>query len=428
MSLLWAPARISTGVTFLALVILFIPLAFDVGGRDCGLTYSLSLAAFYLLLSTARVGIPDSKRWRGARILLGFVEVLQYIVVIPGLLIYALNKSDDDGGGGGHSVRERLLGSDTGGLASERTTLDRFTIGPWDTFLTFSTPMFQLSEGFCSLLVIQAAGQISRWLVNRKKSDTWMIALLIISGSIISSALYFLWRITTFPEIGNIDAALIGVSVTCATFLCAYGIKSGRGNPIESSLLFSYIVLCVYQIFTDYKPSTPLPAPIEKAEFPPFPPIIMTSYESLVSNLSAFVPSFLQQVGTFIISAYSTITPSVIISLAYRLFVFYAATRIIPTVRQSGSEQSQEPMSKIAGFFGWYSPCILVAVYTHLLLQHFEVVGGNGLAARWITGVPVGGHVWRWVNIGATMLLYAFELLMGDEEGSETLTSHWKTD
>ena len=52
-----------------------------------------------------------------------------------------------------------------------------------------------------------------------------------------SSSLYFLWRITTFPEIGNLDATLIGVSVTCAIFLCAYGIKSGRGNPIESSLL-----------------------------------------------------------------------------------------------------------------------------------------------------------------------------------------------
>lgn len=57
------------------------------------------------------------------------------------------------------------------------------------------------------------------------------------SGSIISSAAYFLWRITTFPEIGNLDATLIGVSITCACFLCGYGILSGKGNPIESSLL-----------------------------------------------------------------------------------------------------------------------------------------------------------------------------------------------
>lgn len=48
------------------------------------------------------------------------------------------------------------------------------TIGTWDKLLRYSTPFFQLAEGFCSLLVIQAAGQITRWLVNRR-SDTWMV-------------------------------------------------------------------------------------------------------------------------------------------------------------------------------------------------------------------------------------------------------------
>ncbi len=57
------------------------------------------------------------------------------------------------------------------------------------------------------------------------------------SASIISSALYFLYRITTFPELGNVDAILIGAAITCAIFLCAWGIGSGRGNPVESSLL-----------------------------------------------------------------------------------------------------------------------------------------------------------------------------------------------
>lgn len=430
MSLLWLPARISTGLTFLSLVILSIPLAFDVGGRDCGLTYSLALAVFYFILSTIRLAIPSTKAWRSARLVMSVVEILQNLVVIPGFLIYALNKFSDD------DVVEVHNGALGGPSAFDREGLDRFTIGPWDTFLTFSTPMFQLAEGFCSLLVIQAGGQISRWLVNRTKSDTWMITLLVVSGSIISSSIYFLWRITTFPEIGNLDATLIGVSVTSVIFLCAYGIMSGRGNPIESSLLFSYIVLCVYQIFTDYKPANPPPA-LEKAEFPPFPPMVMDSYEQLVQNLRAFLPHFLQQIWTFTVSAYSTVTPSVIVSLAYRLFVFYGSTRIIPAIRSSGgghelnqvpSVKDREAMSRIAGFFAWYSPSILVAVYTHLLLQHFEVVGGNGLAAGWITGVPVGGHVWRWVNIGATMLLYAFELVLGDQEGNEALTSHWKTD
>jgi len=34
----------------------------------------------------------------------------------------------------------------------------------------------------------------------------------------------------------------------------------------------------------------------------------------------------------------------------------------------------------------------------------------------------------HWITDGITVLLYAFELLMGDEEGNEALTSHWKTD
>lgn len=57
------------------------------------------------------------------------------------------------------------------------------------------------------------------------------------SASIISSSVYFLWRIAKFPGIGNVDATLIGVTITCAVFLGAWGISSGKGNPVESSLL-----------------------------------------------------------------------------------------------------------------------------------------------------------------------------------------------
>jgi hypothetical protein len=63
------------------------------------------------------------------------------------------------------------------------------------------------------------------------------IGLLITSASIISTSVYFLWRITTFPEISNVDAILIGVAITTAIFLGGWGIVSARGNPVESSLL-----------------------------------------------------------------------------------------------------------------------------------------------------------------------------------------------
>lgn len=68
------------------------------------------------------------------------------------------------------SVRQWIFGE--GGL------MEALTVGTWDKLLRYSAPLFQLAEGFCSLLLIQAAGQITRWLVNRGgRSDTWMVLL-----------------------------------------------------------------------------------------------------------------------------------------------------------------------------------------------------------------------------------------------------------
>jgi hypothetical protein len=257
------------------------------------------------------------------------------------------------------------------------------------------------------------------------------------SASIISSSVYFLWRVLQFPEIGNVDATLIGVTVTCAVILCAWGIGSGKGNPVESSLLFAYVVLCIYQIFTDYRPSSPrreaIPAS-QQAGLPPLPPIIMASYTTLMHALST-LPGIMQAAFNLIMAALSTITPSVIISLAYRLFVLYAATRIIPAVRDSGARGiSREPSledpdgaGRILGLLSWFSHSILIAVYTSLLMQHFASTSWEG---EWWTsqGGDAGGNWWRWVNIAGTMALYAFELYLGEEDIDGGVTGHWKVD
>lgn len=434
--------RVLSSAIFLLSIILSIPIAFDVGGRECGLAYSLSLFYFYFFYSTIRLATPDESRVRWA--LVKLIGMAQW-VLLPGLLIWSMNRFAVDANNSGDwvartfdgkrahesSIKEWIFGS--GGL------LEMLTVGTWDKLLRYSTPFFQLAEGFCSLLVIQAAGQITRWLVNRGRSDTWMIGLLVLSASIISSSVYFLWRITNFPEIGNVDASLIGVTITCAVFLCVWGIGSGRGNPVESSLLFAYVVLCIYQIFTDYLPtSTSEPAvPPAQPEFPPFPPIIMASYTTILYVLST-LPSAVLSGFTFLYAAFQTITPSVIISLAYRIFVFYAATRIIPAVRESGARAlSQEPSlddsdgaGKILGLLSWFSPSILIAVYTSLLMQHFSTTSAEGNGAEWwtIQGGDVGGNIWRWINVAATMALYALELYLGKEDVDGSLTGHWKTD
>ncbi|OAX80172.1 hypothetical protein ACJ72_05497 [Emergomyces africanus] len=447
--------RIFSSAFFLTSIVLSIPLAFDVGGRTCGLGFSLCLAAFYFLFSLLRLTTPDRSWIRNSLILI--LRSTQWLI-IPALLIWSLNRFSVDANDSDGRLTSRVgwVGRTFGGKRAQDTSIiqwlfgtnglvENATVGGWDKLLSWSTPFFQLAEGFCSLLVIQAAGQITRWLVNRGgRSDTWMIGLLVMSASIISSSVYFLWRVLQFPGISNVDAALIGVAITCAVFLCAWGIGSGRGNPVESSLLFAYIVLCIYQIFTDYQSSSttsvtePPSSPTQTTEFPPLPPIIMASYTTLMHALST-LPSIIHAAFNVVSAAFSAVTPSVLISLTYRLFVFYASTRIIPAVREAGARALSQEASledsdgagRFLGLLSWFSPSILIAVYTSLLMQHFastsQAMGGEG--EWWSNRGEGGGNFWRWINLGCTMALYAVELWIGKHDDIDGgLTGHWKSD
>lgn len=204
-------------------------------------------------------------------------------------------------------------------------------------------------------------------------------------------------------------------------------------NPVQ----FAYITLCIYQIFTDYQPSHPadvVSAP--EPDFPPLPPIIMASYSTLMHALST-LPSAIHSGFSFLFAAIMTITPSVIISLAYRLFVLYAAARIIPAIRESGARAlSQEPsledsdgVGQLLGFLSYFSPSILIAVYTSLLMQHFASTSTDHPAEWWTSqGGDAGSNVWRWANLAGTMALYAVELYLGKSNDDGSLTSHWKID
>ncbi|RCI16241.1 hypothetical protein L249_1902 [Ophiocordyceps polyrhachis-furcata BCC 54312] len=430
---MWWLFSVILGFVFLLSIVLSIPVAFDVGGRDSGLAYSLSIFIYYLAYSAIRIATSDGSRF--GRSVSAALRLSQWFVV-PTLMIWALGQFAVDAGS--TDWVERTVGGVfrsksttwTGWLFGKDGLLETVMLCSWDGGLKYSGPIFQLLEGFCTLLVIQAAGQITRWLVNRGRSDTWLIILLAFSGSVMASSVYFLWRVVQFPQIGNLDATLIGIAMTTAVFLCAYGIGSGRGNPVEGSLLFAYVVLCVYQIFTDYLPSdgTGQADEATQPDIPPLPPIIMASYSTLLHMLGS-LPSAMHSTLALLYAAFQTITPSVIISLTYRLLVFYSATRIIPSVRDLGARalmhepdfDDSETANKVLGVLSWFSPSILVAVYTSLLLQHFSTNDGpDGWTLR---GGDVGGGHWRWINVGLTMFLYGVELYLGTDE-----QDHWKAD
>lgn len=174
---MWLTRALSS-TCFLGAIIFTIPLAFDIGGRTCGLAFSLSLSAYYFVYSVLRLATPATSRFRWA--LCQLFAWTQWLM-IGTLLIWSLNKfsvdSDNNSGwvertfGGKRSqdtsVYEWIFGAE--GL------LQTVTIGSWDNVLRYSTPVFQILEGFCSLLVIQASGQVTRWVVNGERGDSWMV-------------------------------------------------------------------------------------------------------------------------------------------------------------------------------------------------------------------------------------------------------------
>lgn len=259
------------------------------------------------------------------------------------------------------------------------------------------------------------------------------IILLVFSGSVLGSSAYFLWRVVNFPQITSIGASLIGVTMTTAIFLGGYGITSAKGNVVESSLLFAYVVLCIYQIFTDYLPTTEtvVEQPVQP-EFPPLPPIIMASYSTFLHILGS-LPVTVHSFYGLLYAAFQTITPSVMISLTYRIIVFYCATRIIPAVRESGAsaildddalEDTADGANSALGFLSWFSPSFLIAIYTSLLLQHFSASDDtDGWTLR---AGDAGGSVWRWTNVVGVISLYAVELYLGGESAAGH--GHWKVD
>lgn len=465
-------------VIYLTLLILTIPLAFDVGGEDCGIAFTSTLTIFYFVMSTIRIITRKTK----FSIIGSLLYYLQHLIT-PSLLILHLS-----------------LFSNT--KSNNVSSIWLNSIHPWKVMIKNATPVFACMEGFCTLLVIQATGHVMRWL-NNKKSDSWMFVQIIFSGVIITGSLYFLYRIYTFPVVMDLaSATLIGAVLTISLLLGFYGIVSGKGNVIESSLLFAYIVYCLYVTFTDFqttitsnsilsflfstssssptssttasflsfmspKAKSPLElisdnsrsissspqqqqaaAAVAAANIPPLPPIIVTSYTNFVSTIAELVPQGFVTVFDFFKGAFSTITPSVVVSLTFRLFVFYAATRIIPAVRDPNSfkrKPSNSSKSQAGLFVVYaYAPCLIIAVYTNLLMQHFGILGTSETGETWVpvsqgglwqwvvqhfTNSQLSWQFWGWINMFFTLALYSVELIYGKESSGEVLVErHFKQD
>ena len=139
---MWLILRFFSAVVFLLSIILSIPIAFDVGGRDSGLAHSLALFFFYFFYSLLRIATPKESRFR---YVLGKLVGLAQWVIIPGLLIWSLNRFAVDSNMSGDWVAKTFGGKRAQtGFFTAGGAYDRLTVGVWDLILTYSTPLFQL--------------------------------------------------------------------------------------------------------------------------------------------------------------------------------------------------------------------------------------------------------------------------------------------
>lgn len=440
---------------YLALVVLTIPLAFDVGGVPCGLVYLFLLLALYFVLTTLRL---LARRFP----ILRLISVLYYAqhVLIPSILMLFLQR------------------------CAQSTPDIPVVIPVWRFLLVHSTSVFTVAEGFCSLLLIQAASQTLGWLTTYK-SDSWLFVLLIGSGTTITGALYFLYRIYVNPfslELGN--ASLLGSFLTVTVGLGLYGIVSGKGSMIELSLLFAYIVRCVYETFpllsvdasqtiTHIFTQTTLNLRKEAAKLPyPVTETLLTVLPFLASN----IPTSFRTIWEYFSVALQQLTLPLLFNLAYRIGVFYAATKIIPLLYHGlpyspprtpqlrsrqvlsssvsslhiGDADGELLRKKLAGrlllrqkqgpstimrLIYAYSPCIIIAVYTHLMLLYNGELGTELKLWGWWTGAPQDSVVivhpwqfWNWINMATTLVLYMAELLGNTSAPNSAMTNHWKVE
>lgn len=222
----------------------------------------------------------------------------------------------------------------------------------WGVFVLNATPMFTLLEGFCSLLTIQAIGKLGGGLPS-----------LILSACFISTSIWFVFKLyVEWPQpVESLQASMLGSVLTLITLLGGYAINSNRGSPLEVSLLTGYIVKCCYEVFPQLNGG-------DMAKLVEY--LISTSFWDVLESMSLVV----------------------LLQLVYRLVVFFSATKIIPLL--SGQRGG--------GAIYWvylYSPCVVIAVYTNLMIQSSNEIP-----------LVVTGEVWNWVNIAVVLGLYWNEL------------------
>lgn len=281
----------------------------QVAGKSCFLSLSAALAGYYFLQSTLDLLLRSTRLHRLSR-LLSPIQVL----AVPALLLVSLNLY--------HAPPTS---------AQKYGYLLTSVPGAWETILKALTPLFTLLEGVSTLLVIQALGQVSKYLIE-ERSESYQFIFLISSAATYVASAFFLYDSYKFAAATPHSATLIGVSLTSVIFLTGIAFALRKGNVVETSLMLAYLA---FQIF--YLSEGPNPIVYLGSLSQSSPPQIIQRWAEkcrrretrmvrltiLNSHSISTIISFFSHIFgaslDFLIAAWGALPLPVIVGLAYRI-------------------------------------------------------------------------------------------------------------
>ncbi|ODV86871.1 hypothetical protein CANARDRAFT_6441 [[Candida] arabinofermentans NRRL YB-2248] len=414
--------RIILSTVYLTYIILTIPLSFQIGGINCGLSYSITILLIYFSLTTLRIC-----NYHRYRLITSFLYYLQHLF-LPSLLslfltIYTTNEE------------YTIINKDS---VFYKVWYDGIII-IWKFFLMNSTPLFTILEGFCSLLSIQAIGQFSKIIITKKKSDLFLILNLIVSSCILSCCFYFISKIYISNidlQISLISASLFGSCFTLLLLILIFGIYFNKASTLECSLICLYIIKCCYELIP--KLSENNFQMLFDFIFNEFKNLDLYKFEkstSFINDERFFILKSFESLWNFLKISINNLTLSILIQLAYRIMVFFAATKIIPILNNNNNNQTTKTTTSDSHFIKLiylYSPCIIIAVYTNLMIQYIDDIDNENYLLNLIKlktnfnllNIINPWKFWNWINIFTTLILYFLELLSHNPDDN-SIANHW---
>ncbi|GAA5864256.1 hypothetical protein JCM8547_001309 [Rhodosporidiobolus lusitaniae] len=433
-SALWAVPRFVAHFASFGQVLLYLPLALDIAGKECMLALSLLLTVSFGFSATLHLVTRNTR----LRPLSKMISALQPFL-IPVLLLLTLNLYSSSPTAS-PTLRERLTQHHSSSSSSSTSpassyladltstpffhslvSLARAAPSYWEKILRTSSPLFTILEGLCTLLCIQSVSRFTLARIDDSRSpDLLKMGVLIVAAVLYVGSAYFLYEsYGAVPD--TISATLIGVAVTAILFLSGISFSMHQGNVIEASLQLAYAVFQIFHLSSRPQMySGGLLRHVFKAHgangHPPLPPVLLESLEAV----TRFASQTFGAAVDFAMAASSALPFSVIVLLFYRVLVLYAATRVVLALkrRTGGYEDNrklseEEPFARFMTVALAYARSLLIAVYTHLLLLS--------------TSPTHEQTFWRWSNVFLVQLLWAVEIRLGqhmDEDG----TGRWKTE